>query len=268
MRNRRVNACLLSGLLLVVSGLASQPSRAMAPPPVLGQLQVIHAADRTARKAIDVERYVITVAIFDTPNGEWLVRFDRGGDDAISIKTFFVTVDEVTGLVCMRYEFHGVCAAQTNVSDEVAAAKAKVQAKEEARKSPAPDLNGMMAALLRYELSSKNSYTKANSSVRYYVSLQPPGGGASIDLPAEVIAELKGMGIIFLPGSAWTPPGNVISSPNMRMSIAAPLRRPDGKYDVEYSFYCGGLCGSTHIAVMEHDASGWHVITSTMTSIS
>jgi hypothetical protein len=268
MLNDRAYGCLMRALLLFVVGMSGPSARAEVPPPMLEGLQVIEMADKVSRKAIDIDQFTISVAPFDAANGEWLIRFDRGGSASgilIYIQSFLVTVNEGTGLVCMRHEVRGACIAQGDVSDDLAAARARIQVQAEARKFPAPDLNGMMAVLIRHALPAESTHAIAGDTPRYYVSLHPPGGGSATDLPAEVIVELKGMGVVFLPGSAWVSPGDVAMSSHWLMMIIAPVRRADGNYDVVYDFYCGTLCASTHVAVMSHDTSGWHVVSSRTT---
>jgi hypothetical protein len=52
------------------------------------------------------------------------------------------------------------------------------------------------------------------------------------------------------------------------MWTGLPTRRDDGDYDVQYGFWCGTLCASDHAAVLRHDGTAWHVVSSVMNSIS
>ena len=114
----------------------------------------------------------------------------------------------------------------------------------------------MAAALIRHELSSSDSYMGANKEFPFFVSVEGD------DLPSDFIARLSDTGMAFFAGSTWA------EGKGMKMQIGAPKQRSDGNYDVSHSYYCGVLCASSNTAIMRHDQSGWHVLSSDMHWIS
>ena len=117
------------------------------------------------------------------------------------------------------------------------------------------NLQAMAAALLQNQLSSQTTYLRQNSKQKLFVSV-----GAE-DLSAATIAKLSDQGVTMLPGSAWH------EGSGMRMGIGPPAPRPDGDYDVTYSYYCGVRCTSVHQAVMSKGEHGWSVISSKLVLI-
>ncbi len=117
-------------------------------------------------------------------------------------------------------------------------------------------LQGMAATLIRSQLSAKTSYMAQNSGQAFFVSI----GGQ--DIASDTATRLTGSGITVLPSSSW------VDGKGMKMDIALPIPRPDGDFNVNYSFYCGIRCSSVHQAVMRHERHGWTLITSKMLMIS
>lgn len=118
-------------------------------------------------------------------------------------------------------------------------------------------------ALLRHDASSDHTYLHANCAHHpCFVSV------AGVDLPSPALARLRDTGMIFLPGSEWKQePGKHVGH-DMHVSIGEPQPQPDGSFLINYSFYCGTLCHSTNTAVLKRDASGWHVMTTRLETIS
>lgn len=202
---------------------------------------------------------------FDSARGVWHFRLDR--DPSKAPASLEVTLDETTGAVCARDPASGRCVAQGSVAAQVEEARARRAAQENAVRHPAPDLQGVMVALVRYQATAKDGYVHDNR-MPLYVSMSWPDGTRQLDLSADAIRRLAGTGLRLFPGSAW-PSGKPPPAPTMmRMTVGLPMRRQDGDYDVQYGFWCGDLCASWHAAVLRHDAAGWHVLTSNMQAIS
>ena len=94
------------------------------------------------------------------------------------------------------------------------------------------------------------------------------GNVGTIDLSPESIRDLEVLGFQLMSGSAWRPPAaGTRVGPTISLGLAIPTRRPDGDYDLTFGVWCGETCGSQHMAVLRHDASGWRVLSSMMRSI-
>ena len=202
---------------------------------------------------------------FDQASNEWRMLIERG--EATTYRRFFVTVNESSGLVCVRELPAGDCVARGDAAVPLQAARDKLRGLAEAALDPPPDLQGVMIAVIRHQLGP-GSYLASNR-MPLYVSLKSPKDDGMINLSAESIRSLDDTGLQLLPGSAWKAPqsGTRVGT-TMNMGVGTPTRRPDGDYDITFGFWCGGLCASSHTAVLRHDASGWRVISSVMNSIS
>lgn len=203
---------------------------------------------------------------FDAKREEWLVRFIRSpGETPPELE---ITLDEATGDVCAHAPDTTACFAKGNVAALLKQVRDQRAAQENAVNHPPPDLQGAMAALIRYQATAKDGYLRANH-MPVYVSLSWPDDRRPLDLSKEAIAQLADLGLTLFPGSAAPASAkNAASIGFMRMSVNLPLRRKDGDYDVDYGYYCGMLCASWHTAVLHRDAKGWHVVSSHMNAIS
>jgi hypothetical protein len=202
---------------------------------------------------------------FDASRGVWHFRLDR--DPAKAPGRLEVTLDETTGAVCAREAAAGQCVAQGSVAARLGEARARRAAQQDAVLHPAPDLQDMMVALVRYQATAKDGYVRANR-MPLYVSISWPDSERQLDLSADAIRQLADTGLRLFPGSAWPSGKAPPAATMMRMNVLLPTRRPDGDYDVQYGFWCGDLCASWHNAVLRHDAKGWHVLSSNMEAIS
>ena len=117
-------------------------------------------------------------------------------------------------------------------------------------------------ALLRHDAVTDHTYLRGNSKHPCFVSV------AGADLPAEALARLRDTGLKFLPGSAWMPEEGKRVGHDMHVTISEPELLSDGTFRVNYSFYCGTLCRSTSTAILRRDASGWHVASTQLKTIS
>jgi hypothetical protein len=98
--------------------------------------------------------------------------------------------------------------------------------------------------------------------VDWYVAVRGVDGNMG-DASPGVLAAVHIPNVHLMPGGAEpTAAAQTTTSNRVRYSIDTPLKRPDGNYDVAYIYYCGTLCAGSVIAVMSHDAQGWHVVTS------
>ena len=202
---------------------------------------------------------------FDQASNEWRMVIERG--DAATGRRFFVTVSESTGLVCVHEPPASDCVARGDASDALKVARDKRRGLAEAALNPPPDLQGVMMVLIRHQLGP-DGYLGSNR-MPVYVSLKSPKGDTMIDLSAESIRALGDTGLQLRPGSEWTaPPSGTRMGATMSMGVGTPTRQPDGDYHITFGFWCGGLCASSHEAVLRYDASGWRVISSIMTTIS
>ena len=202
---------------------------------------------------------------FDQASNEWRMLIERG--EGITHRRFFVTINESSGVVCVRESPAGDCVARGDTVAALQAARDKLRDLAEAALNPPPDLQGVMIAVIRHQLRP-GGYLASNR-MPLYVSLKSPKDDRMIDLSPESIRSLGDTGLPFLPGSAWKAPqsGTRVGT-TMTMGVGTPTRRPDGNYDITFGFWCGGLCASSHTAVLRYDTSGWHVISSMMNSIS
>lgn len=202
---------------------------------------------------------------FDPASNEWLMVIERG--EATTHRRFLVTVNESSGLVCVQESPASNCVARGDATVALQAARDKLRGLAEAALNPPPDLQGVMIAVIRHQLGP-GGYL-ASDRMPLYVSLKSPKDEGMIDLSPESIRSLGDTGLQLLPGSAWKMPqsGTRVGT-TMNMGVGTPTRRPDGDYDITFGFWCGGLCASSHTAVLRHDASGWKVISSVMNSIS
>jgi hypothetical protein len=229
-------------------------------------MEAVDAAIATARRVVDSENYTIGGPRFDPRTHQWFVQFLHS-DGSLLTRDFFVTIDEHSGEVCMAHAVGEACLAEGSVADQLRVATAKAEAREASKTSPAPDAEGLVVALLRHEAGAAGSYLSSNRTFRFYVSLHRANPALANDLSSDVFEKLRGTGLTFLPGSRWKSPGDMAVSEDAALNIQEPLQRADGDYDVSFNFYCGGTCGSTNVAVMRHDDTGWHVRSSAMTAI-
>lgn len=205
---------------------------------------------------------------FDAASGVWQFRFDRGQGTAPA--TLEITLDESTGAVCAHDPAlpPGTCAARGSAATQLKQARDERTALEEAVQHPAPDLQGVMMALIRYQAQAKDGYLRANS-MPLYVSLGWPDGSRHLDLSEDAIRQLADLRLKVFPASAQPASHETVpGASRMLMSVGLPMHRPDGDYEVKYGFYCGSLCASWHTAVLHRDAKGWHVLSSRMDGIS
>lgn len=146
------------------------------------------------------------------------------------------------------------------------AAQASTQGNVEVAVAAPPDLQGVMKAVVRQQADVDAHL--ASSRMPLYVSIRAPAGNGMVDLSPESIQALERTGFLLLPGSAWQPPSDDTRVGTvMRLSMGTPIKRPDGDYDVTFGYWCGKACSSQYDAVLRHDASGWHVLSSVMSSI-
>jgi hypothetical protein len=258
---RNLGRCVAWIGFLLASGLAlAQDTPAK---PLLDGMAAIQASLAVLRP--DIGEGSISAIGFDPVRGLWQFRLDR--DPAKAPASLEITLDEATGAVCAHDPATGQCVAQGSAAAQLAEARERRTAREDAVRHPAPDLQGVMVALVRYQMTAKDGYLRENR-MPLYVSMGWPDGGRQLDLSTDAIRSLADTGLQLFPGSAWptgkAPPDLTM----MRMGVGLPMHRPDGDYDVEYGFWCGSLCASSHTAVLRHDARGWRVLKSHMDAIS
>lgn len=211
---------------------------------------------------------VVGAMNFDAASGVWQFRFDRG--QGWTPVTLEITLDESTGAVCAHDPAlpSGTCFARGSAATQLKQARDERTALEDAIQHPAPDLQGVMMALIRYQAHAKDGYLRANS-MPLYVSLGWPDGSRRLDLSKDAIRQLADLRLKIFPASAQTASQEIVpEASRMVMSVGLPMHRQDGDYEVKYGFYCGRLCASWHTAVLHRDAKGWHVLSSRMESIS
>jgi hypothetical protein len=246
-------------LAVLPSGLAL--ARGVPARPLLDGMAAVQAS---LAALPDVGDGTISAIDYDAARGVWHFRLER--DPRKPPASLEVTLDEATGVVCGHDPATGQCVAQGSAAAELRKASERRAAQQDAVRDPAPDLQGVMVALVRYQATAKDGYVRQNR-MPLYVSLGWPDGNRQLDLSPDAIRSLADTGLQLFPGSAWptgkAPPDLTM----MRMGVGLPLRRPDGDYDVQYGFGCGSLCGSSHSAVLRHDAQGWHVLASHMDAI-
>jgi hypothetical protein len=218
------------------------------------------------RPGLDIGDASIDGPAFDPVRHEWQLRatFQHGATPT----TLLISLNESTGMVCAHDPAADRCRAVGNAADVLRQARDRRAALDDAMAHPPPDLQGVMVALIRYQLAAKDGYLHANR-MPLYVGLSWPEGTSHLDLSSDAMHSLADAGLALFPGSAWkTPKGQAVEGSTMVMNVGLPMRRPDGDYDVQYNFYCGSLCASWHMAVMRYDAHGWHVVSSQMQAIS
>lgn len=205
---------------------------------------------------------------FDPARSEWHFTVDR--PTAKLLPRALVTLDERTGRVCARDREAArvACAIRGDVSASLDTLRRQRVAIAKALAHPPPDLQGMMGALIRYQALNPEGYLHQNR-MPVYVSMSWPDHRLPLDLSTEEIDKLRDVGLPLHPGSALPKRDpRAVNRGLMAMSVSLPLRRADGDYDVQYGAVCGSLCGSWWAAVMHHDATGWHVISTQMNAIS
>ena len=234
--------------------------------PVLDGQVATNIAIKLAGEAVHSQNYSGQIMQFEPSTREWTMPIDALAVPD-SAKHFVARVNESTGLACLELPPATGCVVQEDIHQLLADAKAKADARTMAREHPAPDLQQMAEVLLQYQLRSDRSYGADPSRTHLFVSIPSPDAKGVVDLSPDVVARFKRDGIDISPGKAWKPSkGNV--SPNRHFDIGLPVRRPDGNYDVPYSYYCGPLCAAWYTAVMRRDESGWHVVSTVLTAIS
>lgn len=232
--------------------------------PLLNQMQVMAEADKALIARFGRADSMVNGPDFDPANNEWGLLIERGESSALH--RYQISVNETSGEVCVRELPATDCVTKGDAGVALQSAREKRQALAEAVLNPAPDLQGVMKAVLRHQ-SAPGGYLASNR-MPVYVSISSPKGDSSIDLAPESIRDLGELGVQLMPGSAWQPPteGTRVGA-SMNMGLGIPTRRPDGDYDLGFGFWCGGTCGSQHAAVLRHDASGWRVLSSMMNTI-
>lgn len=259
----RRNARIAAMLFTLVSG----PAFPQAAPPLLDHMKAMNLAFDALNSRFGRGDYGVGGVDFDETRREWRVGIDRG--EGKTPQRLVVSISEATGEICAHAPAQDGCAASADASAALAAERDKRAALDRAARNPPPDLQGVMVALIRYQATTQGGYLHANDRNKLYVAMRPPNQGKPIDLSPEAIRSLRDLGRTILPGSRWSSPANPghIGS-EMSMGVGLPRRRADGDYEVDYGFWCGTLCASSHTAVLRHDARGWRVVSSHMTSIS
>jgi len=150
------------------------------------------------------------------------------------------------------------------VTDPIAAAKAS----EDAKRHPPPDLEDLWLTIL-LKMAPSSTPAPGSYGSTWYVSVST-GAEKPVDIPATAIAKAQIPGIKIFPASAAPSAtvGSAVTQGDYHIGIGLPLKRPDGNYDVTYSYYCGVVCAASMTAVMSHDHWGWHIISSRMNWIS
>lgn len=262
---RCVGLVCLIGLSFCVT--AAQPQSAVSgAKPLLDGMAAMQASLAALGPSLGSGDGSIGAMDFDPVRGEWRFQLDRSRDK--TPPTLIVTLDEATGVVCAHDPASGRCVAQGSAAVQLREARERRAAMEDAVRHLPPELQGVMIALLRYQVTAKDGYLRANR-MPVYVSMSWPDGSRQVDLSGDAIRGLADTGLALFPGSAWEAPrSQEPTGVTMRMGVGLPMRRADGDYNVQYGFYCGTLCASSHTAVLHHDAAGWHVVSSRMDAIS
>jgi hypothetical protein len=257
---------LLWSAAIASAGSSLLPVAANEVPPTLSAQAAMDIALKLAGEATHSHSYSTQAIRFEPSTREWMVDVEALVDSN-STKRFVATMNESTGLACLRLLPAVGCVVREDIHRTLADARMKAEAEVMARKYPAPDLQLMAEALIRYQLGADRSPKGGAARSRYFVSLPSPDAKALVDLSPDIVASLKRDGIETYPGSAWKQgSGNV--GLDTRFSVGLPVRRSDGNYDVPYGYYCGPLCAGWFTAVMKHDAAGWHVVSTVMNAIS
>ena len=256
---------ILAGSLATCALLTTWVAHGQEKQPLLDGMQAMEAAFAAVDAKFGRDDSTVNGPDFDQASNEWRMVIERG--ESNTLQRYLVTVNESSGTVCVRELPAADCAARGDAAAALQAARDKLQGLAEAALNPPPDLQGVMIAVIRDQMDS-GGYLASNR-MPLYVSLRSPKGDGMIDLSPESIRALGDTGLQLMPGSAWQPPSSGARvGTTMNMGLGTPTRRPDGDYDVTFGFWCGGLCASDHTAVLRHNASGWHVLSSVMNSIS
>ena len=253
------------GLLAALAFLGTFAAYGQEKQPLLDGMQVMDAASAAVNSRFGPADSSMNGPDFDQATSEWRMVIERG--EGSTYHRFLVTINESSGVVCVRESPATDCLTQGDATAALTAARDKLRAVAEAALNPPPDLQGVMVAVIRNQMGS-GGYLASNR-MPLYVSLKSPKDNTMIDLSPESIRLLRDTGLQLMPGSTWkAPPSGTHVGTTMNLGVGTPLLRPDGDYDITFGFYCGGLCASGHKAVLRRDAAGWHVISSVMESIS
>lgn len=246
----------MTGLLCVALAFTATAS-ATEPPPWLSQMDAVNISTAVANKLPGVKDVNVVPYPYDTNLHLWVTLIKPEGEG------FLVTINEETGEVCARYEHKDGCAATGSAKEAIDRAKTRAAARYEAVRTPPPDLDGLQIVLLRSLAPA--SATGFEPPSQWYVTVKRPDGTSGDPSPAVLNA--IHIGRIQVQGGSAAPktkgPEAPETSSTMHYSIDTPLRRPDGNYDVTYGYYCGALCAASMVAVMSHDAHGWHIVSTT-----
>ena len=122
----------------------------------------------------------------------------------------------------------------------------------------------IIAALIRHDLSDPDSYLAANlRDFEFYLTIEGD------DPSPEELLRLSTGTLSFSEGSAFPRPGiNTDVGLHMRMSIHGIKRRISGGFEIEYGFYCGSLCASGNVAIVERVRGSWTISESRLLYIS
>jgi len=234
--------------------------------PLINVMAASNIATMLAGRATGSHNFNVLDVNFDPATREWLIHVDAPLDDQTT-KHFLARVNEATALACLEMPPQAGCVTQEDLHPLLAEARGKSDALALAKQNPAPDLQQLAEVILRYQVNADRPKNSTEAKTRYFVSIPSPGSEAPMDLPPANLADLRNDHIEAFPGSAWKI-GAVNGSMAVRFSIGLPVRRPDGNYDVTYGYYCGELCAGWYTAVVAHDATGWHVVSSVMNAVS
>lgn len=242
-----------------------QATEAQVEPLIDGQ-SASNIAMLLAGRVTGSHNFSVSGIYFDQTTREWVIQIDASLDSQTT-KHFVARVNESTALACLEAPPAAGCVAKEDIHPQMDGARQKAEALALARKYPAPDLQQLAEVILRYQVNADRPKNTVAPKTRYFVSIPSPDTGGQVDLPPEYLADLRKDNIEAFPGSTWTQ-GMTNGSMAMRFAVGLPVRRPDGNYDVAYSYYCGPLCAGWYTAVMVHDATGWHVVSSVMNAVS
>lgn len=208
-----------------------------------------------AQEATHSHTYSTTAVRFDQSVHEWIVGIDVLLDSG-GVKSSVATINESTGLACLRLPPATDCAAHTNIHFQLANARAKLESDAMAREELEPNLQSLAEALLRYQYGTKRPGNNA-SPHRYFVSVASFDIPKLVDLAPDVVGRLRRDGVQTYAVGRWRPEGE---SGDTKVSIGLPARRPDGSYNVPFTYDCGGLCAGWLTAVVRREETGWHVV--------
>ncbi|TKR33527.1 hypothetical protein FCE95_04315 [Luteimonas gilva] len=250
-----------AALAFVPGAVLSQTGR-----PLLDHLKAMTLAFEALNSKFGRDDYGAGGADFDETRREWRVEIDRGEGKAP--RRLVVSISEISGAICAHAPAQDGCVASGDASALLEAERGRRKALAEAARNPPPDLQGAMAALIRYQ-AKPGGFLSGGNLASIYVSMHWPDARESLDLSSDAIRSLRDLRIRILPGSQWIPPaGNKHVGENASVNIGLPARRADGTFEVRYGYWCGSLCAATCVAVMRHDAAGWHVVSSEVESMS